>query len=104
MVIAIEEKDNGKVIRVKKGERLIISLPENASTGYTWLEEVGPVRNMLSLEKEEYDGNHSVIGAPSVRNWTFIAIKAGQGNIKFHYQRPWLEEAIKSFEVTVDIV
>ncbi|GAA0137289.1 hypothetical protein YSY43_41300 [Paenibacillus sp. YSY-4.3] len=103
MVTAIEEKDNGKVIRLKKGERLKVSLPENASTGYTWLEEVGPVRNMMSLEKEEYVGNHSVIGAPSVRNWTFVAIETGQGEIRFHYQRPWLDEAIKSFEITVNI-
>ncbi|MFK4303110.1 inhibitor of cysteine peptidase [Paenibacillus sp. RC254] len=104
MIISIEEKDNGKILRLKKGEAFQITLLENASTGYTWLEEIVSEKNVVLLEKEDYVGNHTVIGGSGVRAWTYTANEAGQRKVRFHYQRPWLQEAVKSFEITIIVI
>lgn len=104
MVTSIEEKDNGKTIQLKKGEVFQVALLENASTGYTWLEEIVPEKNVILLEKEDYVGNHTVIGGSSVRTWTYTANEIGKRMLRFHYQRPWDLEAVKSFEITVNVI
>jgi inhibitor of cysteine peptidase len=35
-MLLITEKDNGRTVDVRLGERVRINLPENATTGYRW--------------------------------------------------------------------
>nr|WP_246627881.1 protease inhibitor I42 family protein [Paenibacillus oenotherae] len=89
---------------MKEGEQLQIVLYENASTGYTWLEEVAPEQNMILLGHEEHAGDPGSPGASGARAWTYTASAAGQRTIRFHYQRPWLHTASRSFEITVQVL
>ncbi|MNJ02705.1 Chagasin family peptidase inhibitor I42 [compost metagenome] len=58
---------------------------------------------MLLLKNEDYLSDHSVIGRSSIRTWTYAANGIGKRLLRFHYQRPWDLDAVKSFEVTVNV-
>lgn len=103
MVISFEEKDSGRIINIKKSEKFSIALKENASTGYTWLEELDPVKNVISLEGEEYIISNSVTGSTGTHLWMYIANQVGRRILKFHYQRPWDQESVKTFEITINV-
>lgn len=103
MVTSFEEKDSGKMINMKKGEAFRIVLLENASTGYTWLEEIVPEKNVILLENEEHIVDNAVIGRSGTRTWIYTANEEGRRIVRFHYQRPWDQEAVKTFEITVNV-
>ena len=101
----ITEVDNGKTIILKSGEALEIRLNENASTGFTWLEEITP-NDVLTLEKEDFIQNNLTPGGNTVHQWVYKGKKTGQKRIKFVYQRPWVKDqpAEKEFEIIVRVL
>lgn len=102
---AITEDDNGKTIILKIEERLEIKLNENASTGFTWLEEITP-NQILFLEKEDFIQNNLTLGGNTVHRWLFKGTSPGQKIIRFIYQRPWIKDkpSEKEFEITVHVL
>ncbi|MCY9061422.1 protease inhibitor I42 family protein [Bacillus inaquosorum] len=100
----VNENDNGKVITLKAQEILEINLPENASTGFAWMEEITP-NQVLSLDKEDFVHNSNPQGGNTIHRWHFKGEKNGQKKIKFIYQRPWVKDkpGDKEFEVTVHV-
>lgn len=102
---AITEEDNGKTVIIKVDETLEINLNENASTGFTWLEEITP-NQVLFLEKEEFIQNNLTHGGNTVHRWHFKGTSPGQKIIRFIYQRPWVKDkpGEKEFEITVQVL
>ncbi|MCY8499345.1 protease inhibitor I42 family protein [Bacillus atrophaeus] len=100
----VNENENGKVIILKVKETLEINLIENASTGYTWIEEITP-NQILSLDKEEFVQNSITHGGNTIHRWHFKGERNGQKKLRFIYQRPWVKDqhGVKEFEVTVHV-
>jgi predicted secreted protein len=104
MLISVEEKDNGEIIKLKKGDELKIILSECISSGYTWIEKSVKTQKIVSLVNEEIlNEYHSLIGGNSKRIWLYKACELGQRIIRHEYQRPWQKEIVKSFEITVTV-
>ncbi|MEC1414924.1 protease inhibitor I42 family protein [Bacillus safensis] len=99
----IEEKDSGRDFHVNIGDILQLNLEENPSTGYIWLEEF-QAHKIVLLKKEERVLDTISIGGTNKHIWLYEVIKDGQGMLKLHYQRPWLNEPIKSFKVTITVI
>ena len=88
----LTEQENGKDIRMDRGDYLVIHLTANPSTGYDWSYAVTGSR-LLVQEGEVLRGSKAegsgMVGAPMTEVWTLKAIRSGCCTITFSYARPW---------------
>ncbi|MDK2954498.1 MAG: inhibitor of cysteine peptidase [Kosmotoga sp.] len=98
IVIRVEkEKELTEIKELKKGsntlnigETVILSLEENASTGFTWhlsLSEEGIVK--ITSKTITTQAPPGVLGAPSMVSWTFKAVKPGKVTLTLKKYRSW---------------
>jgi len=89
--------NNQTPIAVTQNKTFNITLPSNATTGYSWQWQATKFdKNVVSLVTHHYvaPNNNHMIGAPGYEVWTFKA-NAGQYSvtqvchIKMIYKRPW---------------
>ncbi|KLU55563.1 hypothetical protein EL84_26365 [Paenibacillus sp. VT-400] len=100
----ISESDNGKCFHLRVGDQIKITLTWNPSTGYIWMEEFFPeLKNVVILESEHSSSDQKISGGSSIRTLTYTAMVIGKRKLKFNYQRPWDYEAVKNFEITVNV-
>ncbi|MGJ0395635.1 MAG: protease inhibitor I42 family protein [Methylocystis sp.] len=96
----------GDVIRLAPGRIATFSLQENMTTGYSWRIDQGASRNLgiLSISDGGRNGRRRrMVGSPSVRHWNIRALKPGQAEIVFVYQRPWEPAPVQTRSVEVDV-
>jgi inhibitor of cysteine peptidase len=104
--VQLAETDNGKEIPLDLGEQLVITLPGNPSTGYSWevrtmdtaiLEQVG--------EPEFASDNTDLVGAGGLLTLTFEAKKAGSTSLELVYHHPWETdvEPLQIFAIQVTV-
>ncbi len=81
--------DNGTEISVKTGEQLVVELPSNPTTGFSWtVADSGPLTQVGDAAYES-DAKPGVVGAGGTETFTFDAKKAGSGTLTLEYRRPW---------------
>jgi inhibitor of cysteine peptidase len=83
------EADGGTVDLVV-GQELVVELPGNPSTGYTWM--VTSLPSVLATAGEPAFSSESasgVVGAGGTISTTFNATGAGTGRLEMGYSRPW---------------
>jgi len=83
-----------KNIEVKAGQRFIIRLDANPTTGYQWqlVQPLDP--NILELVSSEYRPTETkLVGAGGKEVWTFKAVGAGKAKLSLKYVRPWEKDA-----------
>jgi predicted secreted protein len=94
-------EDAGRTVTVAAGDRLVLSLPENASTGYTWqVDELPPGARVLE-ERFELPAS-GAIGSSS--RHVFVLEPSGeQGTLRLRHARPWQpdEAVLDRYEVTL---
>ena len=77
---------------LQSGDRLEVSLSENASTGHQWSipEEVKTTLTPVLREREEtVEGSAGPPGRPGVRHLYFEAAAVGTAELEIHYRRSW---------------
>lgn len=93
-----------KNIEVKTGERFIIGLGANHTTGYQWQLASPADPNILEFVSSEYRPvEPGRIGAGGKEAWTFKATSKGKAEIIFNYVRPWEKDA-KPAETVVFLI
>ncbi|MBF0499318.1 MAG: protease inhibitor I42 family protein [Candidatus Riflebacteria bacterium] len=103
----VGEKDNGNTVTIQKGQDILISLPENGTTGYRWtVENFTP--SVLEQQESTYkpdstSGNLTPIGSGGTRTISFLGKKIGSSKLELHYSRPWEENSkpAKVFAITI---
>jgi len=96
--INLGHENNGAIIRVSVGAAVIIRLPENPSTGFTWQYTVN--ENILEVVGDNYIGPENAIpGAGGTRVLKFNVIGSGDGEVNMNYVRPWENQPIDHFSV-----
>lgn len=98
--------DNGRQVTLHPGDRLVIALEGNPSTGYTW--EVVQVDSSLLSEQGPVQfkaASTGLVGAPGIQTLTFKALKAGTATLTLGYLRPWEKGVLpaNTFQITVSI-
>lgn len=91
-IVQADESFNGRQLEIHVGETLVISLSENASTGYRWIttpESAHKFENILREGKAETEGAARPPGRPGVRHFYFEAAQPGTVELELHYRRPW---------------
>jgi inhibitor of cysteine peptidase len=96
--------DNGKTITVQPGSRIVVDLPENPTTGYSWtVDDLDPE---VPLVSSEYAGGKSVqMGGGGTRTLVFEAKGSGSHKIRLNRWRHWEGDASvrERYQVGVNI-
>jgi inhibitor of cysteine peptidase len=106
---SLTEKDSSREVSLKKGDRLLVQLAANPTTGYSWnLQIMGD--NILSQGKSQYkpsDKSGNLVGSGGTEIWKFRAQHPGSTRLDFSYARPWEKGVfpvrILHFPVTVKL-
>jgi len=88
-------------VLLQEGERLMVALPGNPTTGYQWtaVEEPGFLEALPGVEYLP-EATPTPIGAGGTFFFRYLAGEAGEGTLSFAYQRPWEEAPVESFSIT----
>ena len=86
-------------IQVRIGERFVLELPAFATGGFTWLLNRKPEVAVLTQERIRPRGPG--IGASSVQEFEFAAMRAGASTLLVEYKRPWENVAGERLEIEI---
>jgi inhibitor of cysteine peptidase len=95
---------SGRTFNVSIDEEFQLRLPENPSTGFTWMLSVP---QGLSIRNDTYipdDTTGRVVGSGGTRVWSLKAVQPGVQTISGIYSRPWesrTEPGTLSFNLTL---
>lgn len=97
--------DPAQTVTVGAGERFVITLGSNATTGYSWQ---APERtSVVSLTSHRYEAPaSSLAGAPGKEHFEFTARSPGKESLVFHYLRPWEKDVspAKTATFTIEVI
>lgn len=97
---------SGRSVSLKPGDRLVVDVAENPTTGYSWAITARPA--FLTLTRSRYVSDPQPAGAPPVAGgggrhaFTFRARTTGRGTLKLRYRRSFAPAASdRTFTVRV---
>lgn len=103
--VKISQADAGKTISLAKDDTLVLTLPGNPTTGYTWEAQPTPDEKVLqpSGEPQFTAQDPNRMGSPGEMTFRFTVMNAGQTALKMVYHRPWETQTPPqaTFEVTI---
>lgn len=110
----VSEAENGKTITIKADSNLVITLPGNPSTGYSWNVTNIVSSGCLSGQSVEQQGqpvytanlvsgSRKVVGRGGFYQFTFKIPPLCVSTIELAYQQPWNKNKLvdKTFKVTI---
>ena len=109
--ITVTKEQGGRQIALKVGNIIVIELPGQGGTGYSWLAEetFAPYLKLLDQTtrqlKEGRPGGPVRVGGPVMQVWRFQAVQPGACEIKMAYYRPWegVGKAVDHFRLKLQI-
>lgn len=104
----LTQADNGKTVKLAVGKPLVIRLPGNPTTGYSWrtAKITGEAVAAAGDPKYQVDAHApGMVGVGGTFTFTFNAAKQGKAVINLEYVRPWEKGVapIKTFSATVEV-
>lgn len=102
-LIVLDEADDGSLKAVKIGDIVLVQLRGNPSGGYLWELADTFVESVLELlgEGEFVPDDPDVCGGSGAWKFRFQAVASGTTTLIFVYRRPWEEEILDAFSVTI---
>jgi inhibitor of cysteine peptidase len=98
----IEVRTSGTEVSASASDRILIRLPENATTGYQW--SITNVSELLDVESNEFFTPGQIVpGAAGERQVIVRPRGAGKGRLALDLKRQWEREPIEHFEVEVQV-
>jgi inhibitor of cysteine peptidase len=102
--VTVTESDLGGGVELAVGERLLLTLPDNPTTGFEWRYDWQPF-DYLALLEDSYRPDQPVsVGSGGTRELLLEALQAGEVTVTLQYLRPWEggdEEQPQTLKVTV---
>jgi predicted secreted protein len=99
----IEIRENGANVAVSQGDRVVIRIPENPTTGFRWAP--GHIADSLELESNEFTPPEQLRpGAGGERVIALRATRPGTHQAEFLLARPWEDkEPAERWRVAVTV-
>jgi inhibitor of cysteine peptidase len=99
----LTREDHGNTIEVQPGDGIIVRLPENPTTGFTWAIDAAS-DDVLPLQDSEYSAEAGTgVGGGGQRSLTFKAMKAGTVRLQLKLWREWEGDKSVTDRFTVTI-
>jgi inhibitor of cysteine peptidase len=102
--VVVTSRDDGGVVSVSMGDRIVLDLPENPTTGYVWAFEVLD-ESLLDLDGSDWQAAGRGTGTGGDRVWRLGPRRPGTTRLELKRWRPWAGEpsVIERFALTVEI-
>jgi|SRR5690349_5772450 inhibitor of cysteine peptidase len=98
----VEVRTSGAHIRVSQSDRIVVRIPENATTGYQWsVTEIGETLEVKSSEL--LPPGQIKPGAAGERIVRVRPRRPGKARIALDLKRQWEQKPIDHFEVEVNV-
>jgi inhibitor of cysteine peptidase len=103
--LELSAKDDGKTFALLAGDRLIVSLKSNPSTGYTWRIAQDDRQHLQPLGQVYNRPKDAMPGAPGRQVFRFQAGSPGTTTLELDYARQWEKNVppAETFSITVTI-
>lgn len=107
-ILRLDEGANGSTVTVAPGTPIVLVLPSNPTTGYSWIVTSLPDPGHVSLDSP-IEGVYvatpvgsGIVGSGGTQSWDLHATKAGTTSIALAYARSWESGVppVESFAVT----
>ena len=106
MPVTASLSDSGGTASLIPYQPLVVRLPTNPSTGYTWSYTVaGDQVLVLDTVTGEAPAPDGMAGVPGLEVWSFRAQGTGRAVLTYIYARPWEKNALpaKIFTLNVEV-
>ena len=105
--LELTDKDSGKEFSLPLNKSVVITLPENPTTGYSWqFTTDSRQQNLISdLREESLPPHTDLVGAGGKKQITFKTQAKGMVKIRGFYARPWEKDTppVKEVSYTFNI-
>ena len=103
--VTLTEKDNGKSIALAAGNKVVVQLAGNATTGYIWEADNLDTKHIVQIGTYIFSANSGLQGASGTFTLNFKILSSGKAVLNLIYHRPFEKgvPALKTFGVTVNI-
>lgn len=103
--IQLTQKSSGSTQMLSVGQKLIVSLESNPTTGYRWAVDGEVPPPLEQVGNAKYTPGSTALGAGGTEVWTFSAKAAGKGTLKMKYWRSFEPTATPAdtFQVMVNV-
>ena len=109
--ILVDASYTGQEVVMAVGDRLVVTLESNPTTGFKWELAEGTDQTVLELVESRYQPGPGASQTPPVPGaggeevWTFQALKQGETAISLEYSQPWAGglKADRTFNLTVEV-
>ena len=101
------EDDAGRQVELAVGEKLLVTLESNPTTGFSWFVDEINERVLVQQGETEYEGSGPPIpGSGGTETFIFEAVGTGETTLVLIYHRPWEEgvDPIETYSVTIVVV
>ncbi len=89
----LTEEDHGTTVELRQGDRLMVALAGNATTGFQWdntlLYEYAVLRETREPEYRAKPNPQTMVGYGGAFLFRYVAIAPGPQSFHFVYHRPW---------------
>lgn len=97
-----EVRTSGANISATQSDRIVVRLPENATTGYQW--SVTEIGEALEVESNEFLMQGQIApGAAGERIVIVLPCRPGKARVSLDLKRQWEQKPIDHFEVEVNV-
>jgi inhibitor of cysteine peptidase len=106
--VTISEANSGSDVSIEAGQKLIVSLQSNPSTGYSWFVsqvDSGLLRQTSGRSvRKKSKTPKQMVGAPGREVFTFSAEAAGITPLEMEYRRPWEKNVAPARTFSVQVI
>lgn len=105
--VTLTPLDSGHEITVSVGQVLVVELPSNRTTGYSWAVAGTPAPILVTLGEPAYNQDLSplgIVGAGGTEIWRFRAAKPGRETLRLKYAHSWEKNVAPVNVVTFNVV
>lgn len=104
--VLVGAEEAGSTVTLAEGERLVVQLASNITTGYHWEMDEEPDAAVLSFTGSDYENTspEDVAGGGGVERWTFEAAGEGGTSVTLGYHPPSQgEPAVETYSIAVEV-
>jgi inhibitor of cysteine peptidase len=104
--VAVDDRNNGSQVTLKKGQILVVTLDASPGTGYGWAQIAAPediLRQQGETELRQKIGTGRRVGAPESEILRFEATAPGRTTLELAYRRPWETDVAPAKTYTLSV-
>ena len=84
---AFNETNNNETVTIPAGSKIVISLAENPTTGFSW--NVTSSTGLSYVNDTYIAPETKLVGAGGTHEWRYLAAEKGDAGFSAIYKRPW---------------